>query len=130
VRENPSAKVGDNRTRVKGEFGGVDMEEIYACRYQVLGVWVCAWYARLTCREPAVLAVIGDDRARAMDGCMVRFSTCTDGTIAGGQGEDGVVTAVPRVFDRNALGERLRRHLVRGVKVAVSNAAYVGTPCP
>jgi hypothetical protein len=83
----------------------------------------------MTRREPAVFMVIGDDRARAVDGCVVRFSRHADGTIAGGQGEAGVVTAVPRVFDRNALGDRLRRHLVRGVVVVVSNAAYVDAPC-
>jgi hypothetical protein len=75
VRETPGAEVGDNGIRVRGEFGGVDMEEIHACRYQAFGVGTRTWLSRLTCREPAVLAVIGDDRARAVDGCVVRFSS-------------------------------------------------------
>jgi hypothetical protein len=38
MREDPGAEVGDNGIRVRGEFGGVDMEDIYSCRDQAFGL--------------------------------------------------------------------------------------------
>lgn len=45
------------------------------------------------------------------------------GTVARGQDEDCVVTAIPRVFDCDALSEQWCRHMARKVTAAVSDAA-------
>jgi hypothetical protein len=55
-------------------------------------------------------------------GCIVRFPGCV-GAVACGQGEDSVVTAIPRVFDYDALSEQWRRHVARRVTVAVFDVA-------
>jgi hypothetical protein len=66
--------------------------------------------------------VVGDDGTCAVYGCIVRFPVCV-GTVACGQGEDSVVTAIPRVFNCDALSEQWRRHVARRVSVAVFDVA-------
>jgi hypothetical protein len=56
-------------------------------------------------------------------GCIVRFSACV-GAVACGQGNNSVVTAIPRVFDCDALSERRWRRVARRVTVVVFDVAY------
>lgn len=59
-----------------------------------------------------------------MDGCIVRLARCAR-AVARRQGENGVVTTITGVFDRDALYEGRRRHMARGVAVAVPDLAWV-----
>lgn len=119
--KNPGTEVRDNRIGFRVGFR-VDMKVIHSCRYQAFRVCTCAWLARAGCREPAIFVVVGDDRTCAVYGCKVRFPVRV-GTVACGQGENSVVTAIPRVFNCDALSEQWRRHVARKVTVAVFDVA-------
>ena len=67
--------------------------------------------------------VVGEDGTCGVYGCIMRF-TVRVGTVACGQGENSVVTAIPRVFNCDALSEQWRRHVARRVTVAVFDVAY------
>jgi len=122
VWKHPGTEVWNNRIWLK-VGPKVDMEEIHSCRYQAFGVGAHRWLAGTEQREPAILVVVGNYHTRTVYGRILRFSACA-GTVACGQDEDSVVTAIPRVFDCDALSEQWCRHMTRKVTAAVFDAAY------
>lgn len=78
--------------------------------------------------DDSLLAIVGDYRAGAMDGCIVRFSTCAS-TVARRQGENGIVTTIPGVFDCDTLYEGRWRHMACGMAVAMPDIAWTLRAC-
>lgn len=66
--------------------------------------------------------VVGDYYTCVVYCRIMRFPTCA-GTVACGWDEDCVVTAIPRVFDCDALSEQWCRRMARNVTAAVFDAA-------